>query len=91
MSADCSCARQPHNYQTHDWEVQTTFASYSRRYKSEEEVLQKMFEQYQDRMPQQNLHFVMGTIRKRPKMFIVIGLLRSGLDPDEVKIQGQLF
>jgi hypothetical protein len=89
--ADCSCARQPHNYQIHDWEVQATFVSYRRRYGREAEALQKMAEQYQDRMPQQNLHFIMGTIRKRPKMFIVIGLLRSGLDPEELDRQGRLF
>ena len=88
--ADCSCARQPHNYQIHDWEVQATFVSYRRLYKTEAKALEMMRQEFGKKIPQRNLHFIMGTIRKRPKMFIVIGLLRSVLDPEEVSKQGAL-
>lgn len=33
----------------------------------------------------------MGNMSKRPWQFIVIGLLRSGLDPDQIARQRALF
>jgi hypothetical protein len=33
----------------------------------------------------------MGTVAANPRTFIVIGLLRSGLDPAELAKQGALF
>jgi hypothetical protein len=33
----------------------------------------------------------MGTMLAHPRTFIVIGLLRSGLDPTELAKQGKLF
>ncbi len=87
----CTCANRPHNHQIHDWEVQATFARYTRRYHSEAEVLSKMEQAYQDDMPKHNLHFILGTMAAHPRTFIVIGLLRSGLDPDELDRQGALF
>jgi hypothetical protein len=38
-----------------------------------------------------NLHFIMGTMAAHPRTFIVIGLLRSGIDPQELAQQGSLF
>ncbi len=32
-----------------------------------------------------------GTMKAHPKTLIVIGLLRSGIDPDELTRQGELF
>jgi hypothetical protein len=37
------------------------------------------------------MHFIMGNMAKRHWQFIVIGLLRSGLDPQEIAKQGSLF
>ena len=39
---------------------------------------------YGDTIPTRNLHFIMGTMAAHPRTFIVIGLLRSGLDLAEV-------
>jgi hypothetical protein len=41
--------------------------------------------------PTRNLHFIMGNMAKLQWQFIVIGLLRSGLDPQELAKQGSLF
>jgi hypothetical protein len=80
-----------HNQSIQDWEVQATYLSYQREYGSREQALAKMSEQYGLKMPAQNLHFIMGNMAKRPWQFIVIGLLRSTLDPAELARQGQLL
>src|SRR5581483_4535376 len=38
-----------------------------------------------------NLHFIVGTMAAHPRTFIIIGLLRSTLDPDELAKQGTLL
>ena len=38
-----------------------------------------------------NLHLIMGTMLAHPRTFIIIGLLRSGLDPEELSKQRKLF
>lgn len=88
---NCSCSRQPHNHQLHDWEVQATFFYYKRRYKTEEKALEMIQQEYGQNIPQRNLHFVMGTMKKRQKMFIVIGLLRTGIEIDMFDAQKDLF
>lgn len=89
--ADCSCTRQAHNHQLHDWEVQATFFYYKRRYRTEQKALEMMGQEYGQNIPQRNPHFVMGTMKKRQKMFIVIGLLRSGIDMEMIDVQAELF
>jgi hypothetical protein len=71
--------------------VQATFINYKRLYKTEEKALEMMKQAYQDNIPQHNLHFIMGTMASHPRTFIVIGLLRSPLDPAEIVKQQQLF
>ena len=56
-----------------------------------EKALQMMAQEYGQNIPTRNLHFIMGNMAKRQWQFIVIGLLRSGLDPQEVAKQGSLF
>ena len=80
-----------HNISIQDWEVQATHLSYQRTYGSREAALEKMAKQYGQAMPKQNLHFIMGNMAKRPRQFIIIGLLRSGLDPVELAKQGSLL
>jgi hypothetical protein len=41
-------------------------------------------------IPQHKLHFIMGTMASYPRKFIIIGLLRSPLDPAEIVKQQQL-
>jgi len=48
-------------------------------------------QEYGENIPKRNLHFIMGNMAKRQWQFIVIGLLRSGIDPDELARQGSLF
>jgi hypothetical protein len=71
--------------------VQAAFINYKRRYKTEDEALKMMQQEYGQNIPQHNLHFIMGTMASHPRTFIVIGLLRSPLDPAEVVKQQQLF
>jgi hypothetical protein len=53
--------------------------------------LEMMANEYGVNIPTRNLHFIMANMAKRPWQFIVIGLLRSGLDPAELAKQGALF
>ena len=86
-----TCDGHPHKHQIHDWEVQAAFINYKRRYKTEDKALAMMTQEYQQNIPERNLHFIMGTMKAHPQTFIVIGLLRSGLDPQEVDKQKELF
>jgi len=86
-----TCDGHPHKHQIHDWEVQAAFNNYKRRYKTEDKALEMMAQEYQQNIPKRNLHFIMGTMKAHPQTFIVIGLLRSGLDPQEVDKQQELF
>lgn len=80
-----------HSYQIHDWEVQAAFHHYKKRYGGEAEALKMLAQEYGQNIPARNLHLIMGTMKKRQHQFIVIGLLRSGLDPAELEKQGKLF
>jgi len=86
-----TCDGNPHTHQIHDWEVQTTFFNYKLRYKTEEKALEMMTQEYQQNIPNHNLHFIMGTMAKYPKTFIVIGLLRTKVDLEMMEKQKELF
>lgn len=91
FSYEYTCAGYPHKHQIHDWEVQAAFIHYKRRYKTEEKALEMMQQEYGQNIPQHNLHFIMGTMKAHPQTFIVIGLLRTGVDIDLLDAQGDLF
>lgn len=79
-----------HKRTIQDWEVQAAYYNFKRIY-GPDKVIEKVNEQYAYRIPEQNLHFVMGTMARRKWQFILIGLLRSPVDPAEiVKQQGLL-
>lgn len=82
-------AGHPHDPLIHDWEVQEAFRQYKRRYGAD--ALDHLKRMYGQTIPARNLHLVMGTMLAHPRTFIVIGLLRSGLDPAELAKQGDLF
>lgn len=86
-----TCDGHPHKHQIHDWEVQAAFIKYCRLYQTEDKALEMLQQEYGQNIPQQNLHFIMGTMASHPRTFIVIGLLRSTLDPIEVLKQNSLF
>ena len=78
-----------HEHIIHDWEVQEAHRQYKRRYG--DQALDQLVREYGERIPTRNLHFIMGTMHAHPRTFIVIGLLRSGLDPAELAKQSDLF
>jgi len=78
-----------HNHLVHDWEVQAAYLAYRRRYN--DKALAKLQEAYGERIPTHNPHFIMGTMKAHPQTFIIIGILRSGLDPTELDRHGGLF
>jgi len=82
---------EEHTQAIQDWEVQATYLNYQREYGSRDRALEMMKQEYGENMPSRNLHFIMGNMAKRPWQFIVIGLLRSGLDPGELAKQQALF
>ena len=82
---------RPHKHQILDWEVQATFINYRHQYGSEAEALQMMTQEYQENIPQHNLHFIMGNMAKRQHIFILIGMLRTQLSPDDLDKQRELF
>jgi hypothetical protein len=83
-------AAHPHGpMMIHDWEVQEAYRQYKRRYGAD--ALDHLQRMYGETIPARNLHLIMGTMLAHPRTFIIIGLLRSGLDPAELAKQGKLF
>ncbi|MGH8228307.1 MAG: hypothetical protein ACREU3_10475 [Steroidobacteraceae bacterium] len=80
---------QRHEHMIHDWEVQEAHRQYKRKYGAA--ALDHLKRMYGETIPAGNLHFIMGTMAAHPRTFIVIGLLRSALDPAELARQGALF
>ncbi len=82
-------AGRPHEHVIHDWEVQAAYRAYQRRYGVS--AMDQLKAEYGQKIPAHNLHFIMGTMAAHPRTFIVIGLLRSPLDPAELGRQGSLL
>jgi hypothetical protein len=80
-----TCAGTSHDMKLHDWEVQAAYFAYKRRYK--ERALEVLTQEYEQRIPAQNLHLVMGTMAAHPRQFIIIGVLRSPISPDDAQRQ----
>ena len=91
FSYEYTCAGYPHKQQIHDWEVQASFINYKRRYKTEEKALEMMQQEYGQNIPIRNLHFIMGTMKAHPQTFLVIGLLRTGIDIEMLDAQRDFF
>lgn len=79
----------PHFMQIHDWEVQAAYINFKKRYG--EDALAFLKNEYQNNIPKQNLHFIMGTMLAHPTSFIIIGLLRSKISPEELGMQKDFF
>lgn len=80
-----------HSMQIHDWEVQAAYEQYKKQYGSKEQALEMMVDYYERRAPKMNLHLIMGTLHGRPYQFIIIGVLRTAADLDQVDAQIKLF
>ena len=78
-----------HRHYVHDWEVQAAYLAYRRRYG--DKALEMLQQEYGERIPTRNPHFIMGTMKAHPQTFIVIGILRSGIDPADLDRQHGLF
>jgi hypothetical protein len=74
-----------------DWEVQAAYLAYLKRYGTREEALRMLAGEYGERIPTRHPHFIMGTMKLHPRIFILIGLLRTGVDPEELAKQGTLI
>lgn len=84
-----TCDGTSHVMKIHDWEVQAAYFNYKQRY--QDEALERLKTMYQVEMPKRHLHFVMGTMKAHPRQFIIIGLLRSSLAPEDVGRQASLL
>lgn len=71
--------------------MQAAYIAYQRRYGTRDEALKILEQEYGTRIPTRHPHFIMGTMKLHPRNFILIGPLRTGLDPDELTRQGSLF
>ena len=78
-----------HNHLIHDWEVQAAFFAYRRKYG--DQALAKLQQEYGQNIPTRHPHFIMGTMKAHPQTFIIIGVLRSGIDPADLDRQAGLF
>lgn len=78
-----------HRHYVHDWEVQAAYIAYRRKYG--DKALDMLQQEYGENIPKRNPHFIMGTMKAHPQTFIVIGILRSGIDPAELDKQPGLF
>lgn len=84
-----TCGGVSHEMKIHDWEAQATYFNYKRNYGPG--ALNVMRDQYEVMLPRQNLHFIMGTMKAHPRQFIVIGMLRSTISPEDAMRQESLF
>lgn len=82
---------QRHKMVIHDWEVQTAWFNFKRRYKTKSLALEMLQKEYGREIPKRHPHFLMGTVGSRPKQFIMIGILRSGVSPEDATRQGELI
>lgn len=74
-----------HEHLIHDWEVQAAYIAYRSKYG--DQALDYLKKEYEHEIPRRNLHFILGTMKAHPQTFIIIGLLRSGTDPDTLPPQ----
>jgi hypothetical protein len=86
-----SDGQHPHTHTIQDWEVQAAYIAYLRRYRTRDEALKMLDQEYGTRIPTRHPHFIMGTMKLHPRNFILIGVLRTGIDPEELAKQGSLF
>lgn len=75
--------------QIHDWEVQAAYLAYRRKYGNG--ALDMLRRAYQVEMPKQNLHLFLGTMKAHPTQFIIVGVLRTTVEPRVITAQPSLF
>lgn len=78
-----------HTHLIHDWEAQAAYYNFQKHYG--DNALSMIQQEYGEHIPKRNPHFIMGTVKARPHTFIIIGILRSSIAPDDLDRQGGLF
>ncbi len=68
-------AAGPHDYECGDWETAAAFFNLRRQGYSEQRVLQHLDEQYNSERPRRGLLLAMGTVKKRPDQWLLLGIL----------------
>ncbi len=69
-----------HSHDCGDWETGATFFRWRRKY-GEEKALKQMAEVFGERYPSEGMAFALGTHSRRPKQWLLVGVLR--LNPTE--------
>lgn len=78
-------ATAKHTMQCGDWETSATFWKMKRDY-GEQQALDHLMKMFNEEYPRKGMAFAMGTLKKRPSQWMLLGVLRL----DEPK-QGSLF
>jgi len=60
-----------------DWEIQAALHNFRKMY-GRQEGFNRLVETYSKVIPEQAPHFIMGTIKRHPHIFTMIGVLRGG-------------
>ena len=74
MRQDCSCAKQPHRMDIHDWEANELYRNVVGRDKDPKVIKAKMRLKWFDFMKTRDLYFMMGT-HHRYKNWLVVSVL----------------
>lgn len=64
-----------HECLCHDWEIEQTYLSWSRKY-GEQDALKKLQEQFGQRFPGEGMMFAMGTHSRYPDNWMIIGIIK---------------
>jgi len=78
-----------HLNQCSDWETSTTYWKFTRQ-KSEAAALGHLTETYNEKYPQSGMAFAMGTVKRRPGQWLLLGVIRLDTVPSEVAAQTSL-
>lgn len=64
-----------HIMQCGDWETSATFWRFNKEY-GEKHALDVLFETFNREYPRKGMAFAMGTVKKRPKQWMLLGVIR---------------
>jgi len=77
-----------HSHQCGDWETTATYFNMRRRGVSEAEIIEHLRTQFTQQTEVRRIFLAMGTVAKRPRQWLLLGVLRVQQVPSES--QGQL-
>jgi hypothetical protein len=78
-----------HTFRCNDWETHTTFWKWSREY-GEADALRRLSGVYNDEYPRRGMVFALGTVKARPRQWLLLGILRLDEPSEEQQRQGNL-